>query len=320
MSDEAAAARQRLTARYLRELLLKPGSYRDAWQDRVDRPREGVINQLAVAEVLAGYLRSEQPRTGDASVMPYQLRDTVSGVVSGGQVTRQALELFIDAFRLADHEADRLRRLWNGSSTIRIASGSQAVAFGTEQEVVQALGPRRHHLLSLHDHVYVGADGRIERARIIEVLEAIVPGVDRIPFLCDGNVLTIEVGEGGKDFSGELHHISNDLYATEIMLARTLDLGETITLEYWLTYRFVGDFENPREREFRRGVFKHLENFNMRVEFSPARLPAGLWWARWDGGEGEVLEQETVTLDSQHSAHRYMHSLEKTVVGFYWEW
>ncbi len=32
-----------------------------------------------------------------------------------------------------------------------------------------------------------------------------------------------------------------DVFATEILLARTLDLGETATLDYWITYKFPGD-------------------------------------------------------------------------------
>jgi hypothetical protein len=155
---------------------------------------------------------------------------------------------------------------------------------------------------------------------MLQVLEAIEPGVDRIPFLCDTNVLTIEVEQGGKELSGEVRQIGADVFTTDILLARTLGLGETITLEYWLTYRFPGDLGNPAEREFRRGVLRHVENFDMRVEFDSRRLPVGLWWARWDGVEGEVLEQEEVALDSQQSAHRYIRSLEKTVVGFYWQW
>jgi hypothetical protein len=58
----------------------------------------------------------------------------------------------------------------------------------------------------------------------------------------------------------------------------------------------------------------------MRIEFHPDRLPRRVWWAHWDGGDGTVLEREAVSLDSQHSVHRYLRSLEKTVVGFYWEW
>ena len=58
----------------------------------------------------------------------------------------------------------------------------------------------------------------------------------------------------------------------------------------------------------------------MRVEFHPNRLPAHVWWARWDGDDGDVIERESVTLDSQCSVHRYVRSVDKTVVGFYWQW
>ncbi|HEY2505216.1 MAG TPA: hypothetical protein VGI58_01765 [Streptosporangiaceae bacterium] len=228
--------------------------------------------------------------------------------------------MFIDAFGFSEHEADRLWRLWNGSGTIGVLSGSHAVPVKAEEDLVAALGPRRHQTLTMHDHVYVGADGRIDRARMIQVLEAIAPGVDRIPFICDTNVLTIEVDQGGKELSGEVRQISPEVFTTDILLARTLGLGETITLEYWLTYRFPGDLENPTEREFRRAMMRRVENFDMRVEFDRARLPTKLWWTHWDGLEGEVLEQEEVALDSQHSAHRYMRSLEKTAVGFCWQW
>ncbi|HEY2505217.1 MAG TPA: hypothetical protein VGI58_01770 [Streptosporangiaceae bacterium] len=317
MSEAVSPERQRLAAQYLRELLLKPGPCRDAWQGRVNRPRAGVVNQLAVAETLAERLQLSE----GAPPMPlHQLRDIVSGALSGSQLTSESLQLFVDGFGFADQEADRLRRLWAGSARIGVASGTNTFSRSTEQDVVEALGPRRHQTLSLHDHVYIAADGRIDQARMIQVLEAIAPEIDRIPFLCDTNVLTIEVGQGAKEVSGAVRQIAKDLYTTDIVLARTLDVGETITLEYWLTYRFPGDLENPAEREFRRGVFRHTENYNMRVEFSPGRLPARLWWGQWDGIDGDVLNQEDVALDSQHSAHCYVRSFEKTVVGFRWEW
>jgi hypothetical protein len=249
-----------------------------------------------------------------------QLRDVVSGALSGSRLNYECLQLFIDGFGFAEHEADRLRRLWAGSTRIGVLSGNYAVESNTERDVVDALGPRRHQTLSLHDHVHIAPHGRIDQARMIQVLEAIAPGVDRIPFLCDTNVLTIEVGQGAKEVSGAVRQIARGMYTTDIMLARALDVGETITLEYWLTYRFPGDLENPAECEFRRGVFRHIENFDMRVEFSAARLPTTLWWAHWDGKDGDVLDQEEVTLDSQHSAHRYVRSFDKTVVGFRWDW
>lgn len=305
---------------YLQQLLLKPGRYRQAWEQYISRERQGTINQLAVAEVIARHLWSSPRSPDDAEITPHQLKDTVSRGLTGRLLSRSALTLFVDAFGFSEHEAARLWRLWNGSVAISVMSGSHAVPVGSEQDVDRVIGPRQHQTLSLHDHVYVGADGLIERARTLQVIEAIAQGVDRIPFICDTNVLTLEVGQGGKELTGDVRRIGDELFSTEILLARTLDLGETITLEYWITYRYPGNDADPSEREFRRAVMRQVNNFDMRVQFHPDRTPAHVWWARWDGIEGRVIEREAVTLDNEHSVHRYLRSLEKTVAGFYWQW
>lgn len=305
---------------YLQQLLLKPGAYRHSWEQYISRERRGTINQLAVAEVIARHLWSAPRNPDDAVITPHQLKDTVSRALTGRLLSRPALTMFIEAFGFSEHEAARLWRLWNGSATISVMSGTHAVPVSAEQDVDRAIGPRQHQTLSLHDHVYVGADGRIDRARTLHVIEAIAQGVDRIPFLCDTNVLTLEVGQGGKELTGDVRNIGDDVFFTEILLARTLDLGETLTLEYWITYRYPGNASDSAEREFRRAVMRHVDNLDMRVEFHPDRLPTEVWWAHWDGIEGRVLEREAVTLDSEHSVHRYLRSLEKTVAGFYWQW
>jgi hypothetical protein len=269
--------------------------------------------------VVVDHLRSSTDgRPAPSILVPHQLRGVVSEALSGRALSLDTLRLFTDAFGFSAHEADRLKRLRTGSARIRIVSGREAVS--AERELVDVLGPRLHQTLSLHDHVYVGSDRRIDRARMLQVIEAIVPGVDRIPFLCDTNVLSIEVGQGGKELSGDVKQIRHGIFFTEILLSRTLDLGETITLEYWLSYRFPGDATDHSEREFRRGVLRQVANLDMRVEFHRDRLPTRVWWARWDGAEGDILEEEEVTLDRQHSVHRYVESVEKTVVGFRWSW
>jgi hypothetical protein len=320
VTDAPPAAGRRAAAGYLRELLQRPGPYRRLWEKHVVRARSAGITQLAVAEVLARHLWSYPRVPGDADVLPHQLKDTVSRALSGRLLSRSTLSLFIDAFTFTDDEADRLWRLYEGLGTITVLSGPRAVRPRTEEELHAAIGPRRHQTLSLHDHVYIGAGGLPDRARTLQVIEAIVDGLDRIPFLYDTKALTLEVGQGCTRLSGDLYRVSEEVFATYIDLARVLKAGETATLEYWVTYQYPGNPMDPQEREYRRGVMRRLENFDMRVEFHPDKLPARVWWATWDGLDGEVLEQEPVALDQQNSVHRYLRFIEKTVAGFHWTW
>jgi hypothetical protein len=353
------SAGRRAASDYLSQLLLKPGPYRRAWERHVVRSRHGSINQLAVAEVLAQYLSAQhvsaqhlsaqhlsarhlsarhlsaqhvsaryQPAQqlsaqhgfGAGEVRPHQLKDTVSRALTGRLLSKPALELFIDAFGFTDDEADRLRKLWNGTGAVRVLSGSHAVPQQSELTIKQALGPRRHQTLTMHDHVQVDADGRLARVRTMQVIEATVADTDRIPYLYDTSSLTVEVGEGCAGLSGELRRLRDDVFATEILLARSLGLGETTTVEYSTTFRFPGNLSDPREREYRRGVLGSLENFDLRIEFHSDKLPSGVWWVTWDGVDGPVLTEEPVTLDSLHAAQRYLRSMQRTVVGFRWYW
>lgn len=309
-----------MAAAYLRQLLLKQGSYRRLWEQHVVRERPGEINQLAVAEVLAEHLWSYPRNAGDADVMPRQLKDSVSRALSGRLLSRPLMSLFIDAFCFSDSEAERLWRLWDGSPTIAVLSGRRAVSPQLEHDLRTALGPRRHQTLSLHDHAEIGPDGRLSRTRTMQVIEAVAPDTGQIPYLYDTNALTLDVGQGCQGVSRQLYQIGEGLFATNIMLARVLGVGETSTLEYWTTYQYPGDPVDPQEREYRRAVMTYMENFDMRVQFHAGRLPAKLWWANWDGVDGPTTQQEEVALDSQNSAHRYLRSIERTVVGFHWSW
>ena len=320
MTDAPPAPGRRAAARYLRELLAQQGQYRRLWEQHVVRSRPGEITQLAVADVLARHLWNHPRVAGDADVLPRQLKDTVARTLSGTLLSRPTLALFIDAFGISDAHADRLWRLWEGSGRISVLSGPRAMGSETEGELRSALGPRRHQTVSLHDHVYVGSDGRVARTRTLQVIEAIADGLDRIPYLYDTNALTLEVGQGCREVSGELFQISEGLYAATIPLARELSAGETISLEYVTTYCSPGNLNDPRWREFRRAVMRRLENFDMRVEFHPDMLPARIWWAVWDGVDGNIVEREPVALGGQYEVHRYLRSVEKTVVGFRWSW
>jgi hypothetical protein len=320
VTDPQLAAGRQAAARYLRELLLRPGRYRQLWESRAERTRPGAINHLAVADVLAHHLWNSPRAAGSSDVLAYQLKDTVGRALSGRLLSRSTLALFVAAFGFTAQEQDRLWRLWRGTARITVLAGPRAMRSRTVAEVKGALGPRRHQTVSLHDHVYIGADRKPARTRTMQVVEAIVDGLDSIPYLYDTNAVTLELGQGCAGPPGPFRAIGDLVYVTDISLARTLSLGETLTLEYRTSYHYPGDPADPAEREYRRAVMGTLENFDMRIEFHPEQLPAAVWWAVWDGMEGQVLDQELVSLDNQYSVHRYLRSLERSVVGFHWSW
>jgi hypothetical protein len=252
-------------------------------------------------------------------VLAHQLKDTVGRALSGRLLSRATLALFIAAFRFSAQEEDRLWRMWRGTGPITVLTGPRAMRPRTAAAVADVLGPRRHQTVSLHDHVYIGADRKPARTRTLQVVEAIVDGLDSIPYIYDTNAVTLELRQGCGGPPGPFRRIG-DLYARDIPLTRSLAVGETLTLEYWTSYRYQGDPDDPAERQYRRAVMRTLDNFDMRIEFHPDELPASVWWAVWDGMEGRVLDQELVTPDSEHAVHRYLRSMERSVVGFYWTW
>ena len=235
MTEPQLAAGRQAAGRYLRELLLRPGRYRQLWESRAERTRPGAINHLAVANVLAHHLWNAPRATGSSDVLARQLKDTVGRALSGRVLSRSTLALFVAAFGFSPQEEDRLWRLWRGSGRITVLAGPRAMRSRAVAQVVSELGPRRHQTVSLHDHVYVGADRRLARTRTLQVVEAIVDGLDAIPYLYDTSAVSLELGQGCAGPPGPFRRIGI-IYATDIPLTRTLSLGETLTLEYWTSY------------------------------------------------------------------------------------
>jgi hypothetical protein len=203
--------------------------------------------------------------------------------------------------------------LWEGSAHVRVLSGPRAI----RDDKAGMLGSRRVKTLSLHDHHYVGADAMPAKHRVIQVIEAIVDDVDRIPIRADTNAVTIEVGQGFSGLAGPVYQPIAELFAVDMFLVKPLAAGETTTLEYWVSFHYA---DVPPPPEFRRVVQFFVENLDIRVEFHPDKLPANVEWAVWDGLDGPIVEREKVTLDSQCAAHRYLRLAEKTAVGFHWDW
>ena len=180
------------------------------------------------------------------------------------------------------------------------------------------LGPPGHQTVSLHDHAFVRADGRIGGVRTIQVLEARRDGLDTIPYIYDTSALTLRVGHGCEASVGPGSQVKDGPYVLRIPLAKTLSAGEISSLEYATTFHYQGEV-TPDQRQYRRAVMRRVDNIDLRVKFDPEYVPSAIWWAVWDGVDGGIIEQHRVQPDSQNSVHRYLRLAEKTVAGFYWE-
>ena len=263
---------------------MRPGRYRRKWEQYAERTRRGQVNQLAVAEVLAHYLWQHPRGPGDLDVLPRQLKDTASRALSGKLLSKATLALFSEAFGLAGLEREQLFKLWEGSAHVRVLSGPRAIG----EDKASMLGRPRFKTLSLHDHHYLGPDGLPVKHRVIHVIEAIVDGVDRVPYRADTNALTIEAGQGFSGLAGPVYQPIAELFVVDMLLAEPLAIGETATLEYTASFHYSA----PPPREFRRVVQFHLENLDIRVEFHPDKLPSEVVWAVWDGMDGPIVERE----------------------------
>ena len=312
LEESAAPTGVQAAAAYLRELLLRPGRYRWKWEQYAERTRQGQVNQLAVAEVLAHYLWEHPRAQGDLDVLPRQLKDTASRALSGKLLSKATLFLFSEAFGLGALEREHLLKLWEGSAHVRVLSGPRAIG----EDKAGRLGSPKLKTLALHDHHYLGPDGLPAKHRVIHVIEAIADGVDRVPYRADTNALTIEVGHGFSGLAGPVYQPIAELFVVDMMLAKPLATGETATLEYTTSFHYA----TPPPPEFRRVVQIHVENLDIRVEFHPDKLPSDVVWAVWDGMDGPIVEREHVTLDSQFAVHRYLRLAERTTAGFHWDW
>lgn len=319
----AVAAHREAAAAYLRELLLRPGRARRTWEQYAERSRPGQINQLAAAEVLARHLWDYPRRPGDNEILPRQLKDTASRALSGKLLSKAALGLFIDAFSVPPFERDQLWKLWEGSSRIQVLSGPRSFAGRAGAEIETALGPAVHRTVSVHDHHYVGPDRMPSRTRTLQVIEAITGDVSRIPYIYNTDALAIDLIQGCSGLGERFTEVTQGFFATDMLLAKTLGLGETLALEYVTSFTYAKVPATQLDADlcqYRRAVRRRMENVDIRVEFDPGMLPRYVWWAVWDGVAGNVISQESVALDGQNSAERFLRFIENTVVGFHWQW
>ena len=97
------------------------------------------------------------------------------------------------------------------------------------------------------------------------------------------------------------------------MLRAAVADGETASLEYETSFAW----ESVPPPQLRGAARTPVERLEMRVAFTPGRLPADLHWALWDGygPDARMRAAERVELDDECSAHRFTDEICGVTVG-----
>lgn len=295
----------------LRRLLLKQ-PYRSAWV-RYERQRErhDDVHQKAVVEVLKRFIDRHRDDERYRDVSLSSLPQRVSRALRGEVLSTTTIQLFADAFQIHEDDAACVWRLYEGTEKIRLLIGASAVA--PEKAAALVLG--KYRTRSVQEHHYLGQDGLPAWHHTQQVIEATADQLDRYSYRFDTNALTVEVQEGGTP-AGPVYHVQDEVYAVDILLDEPLSLGEAAPLSYLTLFHY----EQAPKCEFRRAARRRIEDIGIRVEFHPSKLPQAVWWAVWDGIDGEITEREAFRLRAGKYVYRHLDSIENTVVGFTWEW
>lgn len=308
---------QRAAGHQLQTLLLRVGVYRERWEEaarhsnRVIKPDK--VNQAAVCEVLAQYLYENGHPDTDIG-LARQLKDKVSRALSGKGVGPEALEWFVEAFDLSPHDRQRLYDFYDGHLELTEIVGQLA-----PPDPDSGIRPPDHRTALLFEHHLVGRDGLPVNHHTQQTIYSVVDRLASYQYRIDTAEANIRVKRGGTP--GEIYPAGSGYYAIDITFPRPLGFRDLQYLDYWTNFHYSA--AAPPPPEFRRGTHQRAEHLDMRVEFHRDKLPQRIWWAEWSGYldlDQNVVQQEQVSLDGEHSAHRYLDAIEHTVVGFYWEW
>jgi len=310
MNDVAPKPAAR-TAGHLR-FLLRRYDYKIMWAGRAGRTQLDEIHQGAVAEVLASYLRRNADDANDHAIEGRQLKDRVGRALAGRTLSKETLDLFVNAFDMTEDDRRDLVALWTGSSKVFVLAGTE----GVPPDVVETLKLPGYRPVSVHEHHVIGEAGLPIRHQTMQVLRALRNGVDRYRYHFDTDAVTVHTGPGCQEVLGPVHEVRPEIFSVDILLAKPLDTDDTISIEYTTTF----DYRTAPEPIFRKAVQGRIESVDLRVQFSPRKTPHRIWWTVWETLDGPPVEQVSVDLDNQLTTQRYLEEMENIIAGFRWEW
>jgi hypothetical protein len=173
-----------------------------------------------------------------------------------------------------------------------------------------------HRTLALHEWHLVGPDGLPAKHHTVHVLRSLRAGLTSYTYRFDSRDARVRMIRGAR--AGAPTVDEHGLTAVELEFPHPLAVGETVSLEYETVFAW----QSIPPPQVRRAARQRVERVDMRVAFSPGRLPAEVFWGVWDGygADASLRAAERVSLDHEHAAHRFIDELDGVTVGFTWSW
>lgn len=270
----------------------------------------GSLSQSAVAHVIALHLWDSGERPDSDVCLPRNLKDRIHRALAGEVMTPETLNWFISAFGMSPEDGGQLRaRLLGGEP-----AWAGAVA-GTLRSPAQLPLPQIHRTVAVFERRVIGPRRHAVTHHTTRAITACADTVRCYPCRQFPDAEHMRVLRGGTVTA--THHRAGSAPVLEITLTTPLRRGQVTSLEY------MADF-GPRSGiaiDYRQVAHARAENVDIVVQFHQAARPRKLWWSVWDDyRQGRILDQETVSLDDDGCAHRYLPYLENAAAGFRWAW
>jgi hypothetical protein len=314
--NETQKRGRQAAARHLRMLLLRQAAYRDRWEAYARDIKPGEVSQSAVCQVVAQHLWDRGERSEGDTQLPRKLKDRISRALADGELSLETLRWLVAAFRLSPSDAQRVYELYRTEIAPRTIVGNLAPRVPAAGVAAGVMAPA-HQTALLFEHHYIGQAGLPVRHHTQQTIFSLVDGLESYRYGLDTLEAEVRVMRGGTP--SRAYPVGNGYYSLDIVFAHPLRYGEEHYLDYWTLFRYAA----APPPEFRRAMHQRVEHLDMRVEFHPQRRPRQLWWAQWRDyrdASAEVTERESMPLDEELSARKYLDAVERAVVGFYWEW
>jgi hypothetical protein len=309
--NERQNSGQRAAARHMRALLLRQGIYRRRWEAYAHDITPGVINQSAVCQVVAQHLWDTGERSEADHQLPRKLKDRISRALSEQNLSLETLRWLVEGFELSAYDAQRVYELYRADIAPTVIVGNLP-----PPGPAAGLRPPVHLTRLLIEHHFIGAAGLPVRHHTQQTIFSLVDALESYRYGLDTREVDIRVRRGGTPSA--IYPVGTH-YAVDIVFPHPLRYGDEHFLDYWTLFRYSA----PPPAEFRRAAHQRVEHLDLRVEFHPRKQPRRVWWAQWRDyrdGHADFVERETMELDEELSARKYLDAVERAVVGFAWEW